>query len=211
MKNERFRSNVAVIVAFVTVLGAMAACLATVATSDAADEDFAGLEAAIRAQRAEIVNEVYAYEHYRAYTTYKRYLELGNLMYDAEADEQTDLANGVVQREAWGVASGLLSSFFQGRYINPDGQYDLQRELDEAWAEDSQNADLNPDPHFQNSGNFRDRSSFLTADMIVFATSFWFLTLAQVVENKSKYVWAVFGILLGLAGILGILIGRFLI
>jgi len=47
--------------------------------------------------------------------------------------------------------------------------------------------------------------------MIVFAFSFWFLTLAQVMENRFKYFMALFGILLGLAGILGIFIGRFLL
>src|SRR5690349_1880516 len=145
MTNEKFKTNMAVLVAIVTVLGAMAACLATSAMSDAGDEDFAGLESAIGAQKAEIINQLYAYEHYRAYTQYTRYMELGNLMYDPNADDKTSLVNGAVQREAWGVASGLLSSFFQGRYIDPDGRYDVQRELDEAWAEDAQGADLNAD------------------------------------------------------------------
>jgi hypothetical protein len=55
------------------------------------------------------------------------------------------------------------------------------------------------------------RSSFLTADMIVLAVSFWFLQLAQVIEKKIKYFWVIIGILLGLAGIMGMLIGRYLI
>lgn len=55
------------------------------------------------------------------------------------------------------------------------------------------------------------RSSFLTADMIVLAVSFWFLQLAQVTENRIKYFWMIVGILLGLGGILGMLIGGLLI
>jgi hypothetical protein len=211
MKNEKFKSNMAVLVAVVTVLGAIAACLATAATSDAGDEDFAGLDAAIRAQKAELVNDINAYEHYRAYTSYVRYNQLGNLLYDPNADKETDLANGATQREVWGIASGLLSTFFQGRYLTPDGKYDIQRELDEAWAEDSQSGDINPDPHFTISDERRVRSSFLTGDMILLAFSFWFLTLAQAVENKSRYVWALLGILMAIGGALGILIGRFLI
>jgi hypothetical protein len=211
MQSDKFKTNMAILVAVVTVLGALAACLATSAMSDAGDEDFAGLESAIAAQKAEIINQLNAYEHYRAYTTYTRYVELGNLMYDANADEKASLANGAGQREAWGVASGLLSSFFQGRYIDPDGQYDIQRELDEAWAEDAQGTDLDPASHFESSDRARRQASFLTADMIAFAISFWFLTLAQVVEKQVKYLWAVLGIMFGLAGILGILIGRFMI
>lgn len=211
MKNDGFKSNVAVLVAVVTVLGAMAACLATVATSDAGDMDFAGLDASIRAQKAEIINEVIAYEHYRAFTNYIRYDQLGILLYDPNADETTDLRNGALQRELWGVASGISSVFFSPRYIDSNGNYDIQRELDEAWAQDSQSEDLDAQPFFDKSDKFRRRSSFLTADMIVFAVSFWFLTIAQVTEKKIKYLWAGLGILFGLAGILGILIGRFLL
>jgi hypothetical protein len=211
MENERFKSNTAVLVAFVTVLGAIAACLATSAASSAANADFNGLNAAISAQKAEIINEIYAYEHFRAFTDYSRYLELGNLLYDPNASEEVDAENGVMQREVWGVASGIRSTFFQSRYVTADGIYDLQRELDEALAEDSQKEDLNPNPYFSESDRMHRRSSFLTADMIVLAISFWFLQLAQVTENRIKYFWVVIGILLGLAGILGMLIGRFFI
>ncbi|HAX69460.1 MAG TPA: hypothetical protein DCY14_07640, partial [Anaerolineae bacterium] len=203
MKHETFKSYVAVLVAVVTVLGATAACLASVAVSSASDADFLGLDASIRAQKADIINHVYAFEHYRAYTDYVRYDEYGRLLYDPNADEETDLRNGALQREAWGVASGLSSVFFSPRYINPDGQYDLERELQEAWAQDSQNEDLNPTPYFAESDQLRARSSFLTADMIVLAISFWFLTVAQATEKKIKYFWAGLGILFALAGILG--------
>ena len=142
---------------------------------------------------------------------YSRYLELGNLLYDPNATEEVSVANGVIQREVWGVASGIKSLFFQSRYITPEGAYDLQRELDEAIAEDAQSEDLNPDPYFAESDRMHKRSSFLTADMIMLAVSFWFLQLAQVTEKRIKYLWLTFGILLGLGGIMGMLIGRYLI
>jgi hypothetical protein len=47
--------------------------------------------------------------------------------------------------------------------------------------------------------------------MIVFAVSFWFLTLAQATEKNIKYVWAALGALLAIGGILGILYGRFIL
>jgi len=211
MENDRFKSNVAVLVAFVTVLGAVAACLASVAVSNASDADFAGLDSAIRAQKAEIINEVYAYEHYRAYTTYMRYDELGTLLYDPEADEETAFKNGELQREVWGVASGLSYSFFSPRYIKPDGKYDLTQELQEERADDAQNEDLDSEPYFAESDRLRSSSSFLAADMIVIAFSFWFLTVAQVTDKKIKYLWLLLGILTMLAGIFGIIYGRFMI
>jgi len=211
VKSETFKSYIAVMVAIVTVLGATAACLASVAVSNAGDADFAGLDASIRAQKDEIVNTISAYEHYRAFTAYTRYNELGNLLYDPNADAETNLENGALQREVWGMASGISSSFFNPRYINQDGQYDLTRELQEEYAQSAQNEDLNSAPYFAKSDAERNRSSFLTANMIVFAVSFWFLTLAQTTEKRIKYVWATIGILSALAGILGTLIGRFIV
>lgn len=206
MESERFKSFIAVMIAIVTVLGALAAGFAAKASSDAGDGDFAGMGAAISAQKADIINEINAYEHYRAYTMYVRYLELGNLLYDPSAKNQDELYKQ--QQEVWGVAEGIKSTFFEPRYINPDGSYDIERELQEARAEDEQGSDLNYEPYFNQADGNRAKSSFLTGDMIVFAVSFWFLTLAQVFENRIKYLMAVFGILLGLTGILGILVGR---
>src|SRR5688572_20117530 len=211
MKADNFKSTVAVIVAVVTVLGATTACLASVAVSTAGDMDFAGLDASIRAQKADIINYVIAFEHYRAFTTYKRYNELGYLFYDPNATEEIAARNGEMQDEVWGVASGLSSLFFSPRYINADGQYNLERELQEEWAKDAQSEDLNATPYFDKSDVERKKSAFLTANMIVFAVSFWFLQVAQVTDKKIKYVWAGLGILFGLAGIAGIIIGRFMI
>jgi len=208
MKHENFKSLVAVMVAIVTVLGASAACLASAAVSNASAADFSGLDASIRAQKADIINNIYAYEHYRAYTSYVRYDELGRLMFDPNADNETALRNGALQSEAWGVASGLTPSFFNPRYLNSDGQYDLERELQEAWAQDSQDQDLDAEPYFIDSDRFRVSSSYLTADMIVFAVSFWFFTLAQATEKNIKYLWAGLGVVAALAGVIGIFIGR---
>lgn len=211
MKQDNFKSWIAVLTAVVTVLGASAACLASVAVSTAGDQDFSGLDASIRAQKAEIINYVIAYQNYRAYTDYLRYDEMGYLMYDPEADAETDARNYAIQQEVWGVSSGLLSSFVKARYIDPDGSYDIERELQEAFADDAQTSDLNSQPYFEKSDAERSRSAFLTADMIVFAVSFWFLTLAQATEKNIKYVWAALGVLFAIGGVLGILYGRFVL
>lgn len=213
MKQDNFKSWIAVLTALVTVLGATAACLASVAVSNAGDADFSGLDASIRAQKAEIINHINAYQHYRAFTEYVRYNELGNLMYDPEApvDAETGARNAAFQQEVWGVASGISALFFSPRYINSDGQYDLERELQEEFAQDAQNEDLNSQPYFDESDKFRKQSSFLTADMIVLAISFWFFTAAQATGKKIKYFWAVLGVLFALAGLAGILVGRFML
>ena len=214
MQNNRFKSFVAVLVAIVTVLGATVACLATVAGSAASDADLEGVSAAIKGQKADVVNEVTAYEHYRAYTSYVRHNETGNLIYSEEANSNgqgnEELTNQ--RMEAWGLADSIKISFFPPRYVDVEtGNYNLRRELDELWAEDTQSNDLDPGPHFSKSDSLRARSTFLTGNLIVFAVAFWFLTLAQIFENRAKYIALALGILAALAGILGIVIAEFMI
>lgn len=200
MKEDKFKSLVAVLIAVVTVLGATAACYTSVAVSNAGDADFAGLDASIRAEKADIINHVTAYEHYRAYTDYVKYNELGYLLFEENGN----------YGEPWGLADGISFSFFNTRYLNPDGSYDLERELQEAFAQDAQTEDLNPQPYFDESDALRNRSTFLSANMIIFAVSFWFLTLAQAAEKKIKYAWLGLGILFGLGGIIGLIAGSFI-
>lgn len=211
MSDTRFKSIVAVLIAFVTILGAAAACLATVALSSAGDADFEGLTAAINAQREGVVNQINAYEHLRAYTAYTRYLELGYILWEeaSQADSETAVQLDKQRKEFLGLASEMRSSFFQSRYMDTQqGLYNLQRELNEAWAEDILNYDLEPRPHFDRADALRTRSALLAGDMIIFAVSFWFLTVANVIENRWKYLMMALGILIGLGGILGIFIAQ---
>jgi hypothetical protein len=198
MKSETFKSYIALLTALVTVLGALAAGLAAVSVSNASDEDFAGVDASIRAQKAEIINHVLAFEHYRAYTTYVRYKETGNILRNANRESAA--------QEAWGVAEGL-TFFFLPRYIDPSGAYNIEREIQEAWADSAQSEDLNYIPYFEAANQLRDRSTVLAADMIVFAAAFWFFTLAQTTERGVKYLWAGAGILLAITGVFVLLVG----
>ena len=214
MPDTRFKSFVSVLIACVTILGATAACLATFALSGAGDEDFEGMSAAINAQREEVVNRINAYEHYRAYTAYIRYLELGSLFQEeaTQADAERAQELNKQREEIWGLAGEMRLSFFPPGYVDTrDGSYNVQRELDEAWADDVQSSDVNPRPHFDQADALRTRSSYLIADMIIFAVSFWFLTLSQAIENRWRYLAGALGILAGLGGILGILIAEFMI
>ncbi len=207
-KTNRFKIFASIMIAIVTIFGATAACLASFASTGAGNADFDGLAASIKAQEAQILNQVTAYEHYRAYTTYRRYLELGHLLHDqttvTDPDEIT-LINRE-KREVWGMALGLQHTFFPPRYLDPDGAYNTQRELDEEWADAAQKDDLLSAPHFDKAEALRIKSNMLAADMIVFAGAFWCFTLAEVIENRWKYLFAAGGIILTLAGLAGIIL-----
>jgi hypothetical protein len=202
MKPDRFKTIASIMIAVVTVIGAALACRASNTTNAATNADFEGLVASIKAEEATILNSITVYEHYQAYTLYTRYNELGNIV----ADEPPSNELGRLQREVWGLALGLQYTFFPPRYLNPDGTYDVQRELDEEWAERSQQDDLLSEPHFAKADGLRLQASLLAGVLIVFAVAFWFFTLAQAIRNRLKYFFGLAGLAVTVFGLLAWLI-----
>jgi hypothetical protein len=198
MKSETFKSISSIMAAVVTVIGAGLACRASYASNTASNADFAGLVAAIKAEETVITDYVTTYEHYRAFTTYTRYDELGNIV----GDEPPSSELGRLQREVWGMAQGLQYTFFPPRYLNNDGVYDIQRELDERFAESAQSNDIFPQSHFDEADAARAKTSLLTGILIIMSVAFWFFTVAQAVENRLKYLFGIGGFAILLFGLI---------
>ena len=89
-RSQRLETVVAILIAVVTMIGAVVAWRSSVADDGAGDADFAGLRASVRAEETRALNSVDAYENYGAYMNYRRYNEMGNLI---EADQLRDKAN----------------------------------------------------------------------------------------------------------------------
>lgn len=207
MKHEQFKSFASIMIAFITILSAIAICNATFAASDASDADFAGTTAAISAQETDLSNQLAAYEHSRAFAAYREHYDLYNLLDDeaSKADASTAEVLRRQMREVGGSIAVLWHYFFPQEYIMPDNSgYDVTSELDAEWAEATQSKDLDPTPHFDEADILRRRAWFLTADTIVFGLAFWFFTLGRIIENRLKYLMAAAGIILMLIGILEI-------
>jgi len=207
MKDEKFDSFAAIMVAIVLVLGALATGLAVFAASNAGDADFDGTAAAINSQETTISDSINAYDHFRAYVNYHRYEQLVSLLSDAANSTGGDNAQALQRqiREVGGVSGELRHNFFPPGYIlnesEADESYNVQRELAEARAEAARTKDLESGPHFQLADTLRQRSNLLTADLIVFALAFWFFTVAQAIQNKLKYLFAGGGFLLTFGGL----------
>ena len=201
-------------IAVVTVLGAAAACLGSIAANQAGNADFDGTTASIKEQEATILSEITAYQHYQAYTTYYRYNELGALLYDEslkpEVDANRNSALGELQRQVWGMAIGLQYDFFPPRYLNPDGSYNTQRELDEELAEAAQRNELNAEPYYEVADTLRAKGLLFGGVLIVLAVAFWFFNAAEITNNRAKYLFAGIGILLMLGSVMAGLAIQFL-
>jgi hypothetical protein len=209
MREERFKTIDALLIAFVTMIGAVVAWRAALAADAANNADANGLAATINAEETRALNLVTAYEHYRAYTDYLRYNELGNTIYDdlsSASAEQFDILDRQ-KTEAWDLATELQeSSFFRSRYLDREGNYDTARELDELQADAARQKDLNPDPHFALSDRLRAKSTTLVSILIPLAAALWCLTLAESLTHNVKYLLAGGGTLLLAASIIALIV-----
>lgn len=208
MKHEPFKSFASIMIAFITILSAIAICNATFAASDAGDADFAGTIAAISAQETKLSNQLAAYEHSRAFAAYLRHYDLYYLLDDeaSKADASTAEALRRQMREVGGSIAVLWHHFFLQEHVKSDNSaYDVTSETDAEWATATQSKDLDSATHFDTADVLRQRAWFLTADTIVFGLAFWFFTLGRIIENRLKYLMAAGGIILMCIGILEII------
>lgn len=209
MKNEGFKTFTATMIALVTIVSAIAAWRAASASSEASQADFTGLAASINAEEAHILNSISVYEHFQAFLSYTRYNELGYRMADeinAAADPNDSKVAALEQgkSDSWGIAYGLQYLFFPSRYLRPDGSYDLQREMDELTADSERREDIKPDLHFSRADSQRLKSNLLISTLIFLGLALWMFTCAQIIERAIRYGFAVAGVLLLGASILGI-------
>lgn len=206
MKTEIFKTFTASMIAIVTVLSALTAWRASVASSDAGDADFRGLVATVNAEEAGALSTIKVMEHYQAFLSYTRYNELGYKLYDAlQAKPANSDALEQQKSDAWGIAYGLQSIFFPSRYLRPDGTYDSEREMEELLAEEQRARDTRPDIHYAKADSLRVKANLLAQMLILFGFSFWFFTLAQIVDHKVKYLFAFVGGLFLMGGSLAAL------
>jgi hypothetical protein len=184
---DRLQTLVAILIALVALVGAIVAWRASVAADEAGGADFAGLNATLNAEQTRTLDHTNLYTNYRTYTTYLRYTELGNLLAGEmeTAPEEEALILDQQRAEAYDSATAV-QSFFPNRYLNPDGSYNLQRELGESWAEAGQEKDLNPEPHFQTADQMRAKSNRLIGVLIVLGVSLVFYTLADALNPALK-------------------------
>ncbi len=203
-KSNVMETVVAILIAIVTVVGAVVAWRASVADDGAGDADFAGLKASLNAEKIRALNFVNAYEHYGAYTTYARYQNLGNALgAELEAGGQTDdeaFALARQQAEAYDLAKAN-QYLFPTRFINRTGSYGLQRELGELWADAAKENDLNPDPQYADADKLRGKTNRLLGTLTLMGVGLVLFTLVEAVNDKMKYVMIALGVIFSLAGI----------
>lgn len=200
---RRLETIVAILIAVTTVIGAIVAWRSAVADDGAGDADYAGLQAAVRAEETRALNYVNAYESYAAFASYRRYSELGDLIEADQASAPGDEAP-VLERERADSHDLALSSqgLFPNKFLQRDGSYSVQRQMGEMWADAAREHDLNPDPQFAQANQLRAKANWLLVSVTILAVALVFMTLIEALGERLQVAMLSLGSLTMLAGTL---------
>ncbi len=185
--DDRLQNLIAVLILIASIVGTLLAWRASVAGNQARGADAVGLRASLNAADGRIVNAVYVYDHYRAYTTYRRNYEEA-LLLDEHLNSANPADDPVVSdqlehlREQRALTAESMRWYFPGQYLNGDGSYDMQREWGELFATTSRNRDTNAAGYFERSDRFWTKSYLMIAIFILQVVVLAFLTLAKLVH-----------------------------
>jgi hypothetical protein len=200
-ENNRIGTVVAILIAIVTVLAALVTWRSSVAQDGAGDEALAGERATLNVEQTRALNYVNAYESYGAYTTYKRYMALGDLIEEEQANvsEEEALQLELKAVEAYNLAVAN-QGLFPNKFLKRDGSYDLPGELGEMWADAAKQKDLNPATHFALFLKLQKKSNWFLADLTILAIALVFFSLVESVSQRAKVLLTAFGSLFMLFG-----------
>jgi len=210
-KSPRFQTLIAVLIAMVTVTGAIVAWRAATISSEADDAEREGLLSTIVRERVDATNRTWLYNDLRTFALYTEYQTLADrLAQDAQAHREAgdeDEADRLAQEaERYRLLSDNLRRFLFEGYITSEGTYDANAFLARRWAEAAREADLEPQDDLALADTLRLRAQRLVGGTIFLAAALLLLTLAQISRSGLRYLFLAGGVTLYLIVLSGLLI-----
>jgi hypothetical protein len=202
---KRFATLVALLIAAVSVAGAVVAWRASVAADGAGGADEAGIRATINLTETRALAAVNGYADYAAFARYIEFLTLADALEAqyanlpaeaAPAEAELLLAQLVELRDRTTAATFA----FPAQYINRDGTYALQRQQGELFADAAREKDLAPDTSFAQADALRGQTNRLLLALSGLAGGLVLLTLIEAAGRRLKYALLLAGVLAFVAG-----------
>jgi hypothetical protein len=196
---DRFKTLVAVLIAIISIIGAVLAWRAAFADSSASDADVRGTVSIIQRNQALVASEADMYRNLSAYLQVRIHDALSlNLIADSERRAGDDPKSAQYWSDGWTeifVAEAYLDEVdIRPEYIRPDGSYDGQAAQDIDMAQRSLSTDFDPlGLHFSQADQLRTKVLRLVGLALVLAVALLCYTLATVIERGLKYVFFALG------------------
>jgi hypothetical protein len=198
--SNRFTAFLAIGIALATVIGAILAARAAVYNDAANDADQEGLSSAIDLALTQSSVEAQRAQNLSAFLQFAQHRRLAELISDQM--EQLDSASkqwAQLDRESsaeWNKAVNSRYFFDANFYDKFTNTYDQQAFVDSQLAEAASLKDLIPDPKFGQADHQRAAAARLIGLIAVLAVALLCFAIANVIENRLRYVLAGLGVLI---------------
>ncbi len=215
-EGDRLEVPIAIAIALITVIGAIVAWRASMAEGNASESSHRGLIETIKREAAAATDLRYLYQE-ADYTL--QYIvtqaHIGALQTQAEdirAQGGEDDATAMEMQAVWeGETAKALEGFSpmttNQAYQKADGSLDLDRRLQEIRSDNQDLASLSPSTAFREADRAYLESELLVGSIIGLTASVFFLSMAEVIQRRFRYLFIAMGagvFALAMLGILGI-------
>jgi hypothetical protein len=193
--SDRFHTFVAVLIALVTVIGAIISWRVASVLDAAGSADVAGLRALTDREDAITRAHILWTEHRTAHVAYTENDALAET-YKALArahPERTDLAH---YGSTFGTAANQALDAIPEQYLDRDEQLDDQRDLGENIAQSSFDKDIEPQPHFANADVSRQKARGLFGAVRLLGVTALGLTIVDALKHPLRYLFLLGGLAL---------------
>ena len=198
--SNRFEAFLAICIAVATVVGAILAARAAVYNDAANDADQAGLSSAIDLALTQSSVEAQRAQNLSAFLQFAQHRRLAELI--SRQMDQIDSTSefwAQLDRESsaeWNQAINSRYFFDAGFYDKFSNTFDQQAFVDRQLAEAASLKDLNPDPEFGQADGDRATAAQLIGLIAVLAVALLCFAVANILENRLRYVVAGIGVLI---------------
>jgi hypothetical protein len=198
--SNRFAAFLAICIALATVLGAVLAARAAVYNDAANDADQAGLSSAIDLALTQSSVEAQRAQNLSAFLQFAQHRRLAELISTQmdQIDSNSELW-AQLDRESsaeWNKAINSRYFFDANFYDKFTNTFDQQAFVDRQLAEEASLKDLNPDPHFGKAEAGRSTASRLLGLIAALAVALLLFAVANILNNRLRYVVAGLGVLI---------------
>lgn len=196
-EGDTFQTVMAILIALVTIVGAVVAWRSAVFSERAGNADFASTTAVIHREETLTVGTARLFQRYRAYTDYLLSIVYADLLQEAMDSVSPEQAS-LFEAERTQANDEAINNlrYFETRYLDLEGNYDQERDLGEAIADASQTKDLDPAPHLIEADRSRTQIANFVSIFIVLAVALVFYTFAEALHPSRRvlrYSMAFFG------------------
>ena len=192
-----YSTFVSILIAIVSVVGALVAWRVAVALSDAGTADTRGVVARMDKADTEIEATINVFGQKTVYASFVTNKSVADGFY-ALGNDYLYLAY------AFHEAANKVLDFLPRKYLGPDESFDTARDLGESTADYALNRDTNSQPYFDAADHWRLKAQWLLLDLIWLGGALLMLTLSDAIQNVVRHLCLLAGISILISGSLAL-------